>query len=126
MSKAIDLTGRRFDRILVLGLSGRDRWGMLRWRCLCDCGTEFVVSGDNLKRGNTRSCGCIRRELARVNSPGNKRRVPVTVIQPDGFSIPFYSLTEAGRYYRCDPSTVASHARSGIPFRGDTIIIAEE
>jgi hypothetical protein len=30
--------------------------------CRCDCGNEATVRGASLARGNTRSCGCLRRE----------------------------------------------------------------
>lgn len=37
-----------------------------RWyRCKCDCGDETIVTGCALKSGNTKSCGCLRRETAR-------------------------------------------------------------
>ena len=32
------------------------------WYCKCDCGNTVVVRGENLKSGNTRSCGCIEKE----------------------------------------------------------------
>lgn len=56
-----DLTGKRFGRLLVLGFDGRTNSGNAIWRVRCDCGVEFDARGTNLKSGNTRSCGCIRR-----------------------------------------------------------------
>jgi len=44
----IDLTGQRFSRWLVLGLSHRDHHGIAYWFCRCDCGTEKVVSHASL------------------------------------------------------------------------------
>ena len=32
------------------------------WKCLCDCGNETTANGYNLKRGYTKSCGCLRSE----------------------------------------------------------------
>ena len=63
MPKKIDLTGQRFGRLLVIREAGRDRWGKVTWLCKCDCGNEIVVSGDNLRREHTQSCGCLSREL---------------------------------------------------------------
>lgn len=61
-----DLRGQRFGRLLVLeraevsrSASGRHKG--YSWRCRCDCGAECVVLGQNLKQGDTRSCGCMRR-----------------------------------------------------------------
>lgn len=67
MSKLIDLTGRRFGRLLVLRREG-SYWcdegthSTPTWRCLCDCGRETVTTGLNLRNGDTRSCGCLMRE----------------------------------------------------------------
>jgi hypothetical protein len=41
-----------------------------RWRCQCDCGAVTEVCGWNLVNGLTRSCGCLRRDVARVTGFG--------------------------------------------------------
>ena len=33
------------------------------WECLCDCGNIVNVAGSALKNGNTKSCGCYKREM---------------------------------------------------------------
>lgn len=33
-----------------------------QWLCQCDCGNMIVAKSDNLKSGNTKSCGCLQRE----------------------------------------------------------------
>ena len=64
-----DLTGQRFGRLKVLAFAGR--WGKSPapyWRCLCDCGQQTFCTTWNLLRPtppHSRSCGCLRRELAR-------------------------------------------------------------
>lgn len=70
MGKLIDLTGRRFGRLTVLGREGiykspNQETFLLTWRCRCDCGNETVVVANNLKFGRTRSCGCLRAEKSR-------------------------------------------------------------
>ena len=58
---AMELTGKRFGRLLVLRrLPNACRRSL--WECQCDCGTVTQVLGDALKIGTTRSCGCLRRE----------------------------------------------------------------
>lgn len=60
----IDLTGKRFGRLLVIkfdSVRGRRR---SHWLCLCDCGKEKVAALDNLQNGKTKSCGCLRIEQA--------------------------------------------------------------
>lgn len=63
----IDITGQRFGRLVVIERAGSNKWGHPTWRCKCDCGNEAVVIGNLLKRGATRSCGCISAELWAVN-----------------------------------------------------------
>lgn len=60
----IDLTGQRFSRLLVLEESGREESGNILWKCRCDCGAIKVVCGVSLRSGHTKSCGCLRREIA--------------------------------------------------------------
>lgn len=54
-----DLTDRSFGRLTVLGrTAGRANW----WDCRCECGGLKSAAAENLRRGSTRSCGCLRRE----------------------------------------------------------------
>lgn len=64
MGKFIDITGIKFNLLLVSGVDGRSSTGRVTWRCLCDCGNEVIVTADKLKNGNTKSCGCFRKESA--------------------------------------------------------------
>lgn len=61
MARLIDLTGQRFERLLVTGRAETKR-GRSGWSCQCDCGNEVVLEGSALRSGNTRSCGCMKRE----------------------------------------------------------------
>lgn len=67
MSKMIDLTGKRFGRLVVVKRHGthitKSGSKSVTWECRCDCGGTTIVSGYNLKRGHTKSCGCIRKEM---------------------------------------------------------------
>lgn len=61
----IDITGQKFGRLCVLGLAGRSERGQIVWNCACDCGNRKTTEGVNLRSGSTKSCGCLKRELAR-------------------------------------------------------------
>ena len=39
-----------------------------KWLCKCDCGNETIVYGDNLKRGHTESCGCLKKEIVEAGA----------------------------------------------------------
>ena len=58
MSRRIDLTGKKFGKLLVIENVGSNKYKKAMWKCRCDCGEEVVVIGSNLIRGNSKSCGC--------------------------------------------------------------------
>ena len=61
--KKIDLTGERFGKLTVIKEAGSHSQH-ITWLCKCDCGNETIVQGYNLKNGNSKSCGCLNRELS--------------------------------------------------------------
>jgi hypothetical protein len=68
-----DLTGKRYGRLVVQSLSNeRTKNGKWKWNCVYDCGNTVCVSGDNLKYGSTKSCGCYKRELNTKDITGQK------------------------------------------------------
>ena len=64
MSIKIDLINKRFGRLTVISESHSDG-KHIYWNCLCDCGQEKIISGDSLKRGLTKSCGCLNSETSK-------------------------------------------------------------
>lgn len=77
MSSLKELAGMRFGRWKVLSRSprpeyhtGKDAW----WLCRCDCGTESIVNGKNLRTGQTLSCGCYRSETTSKRLKGQSRK----------------------------------------------------
>jgi hypothetical protein len=69
-----------FGRLRVLKHAGTARNGSL-WECLCDCGTLTTKCGSALRRGHTRSCGCLRRATGRaaakrLNAASELRKQP--------------------------------------------------
>lgn len=57
----VDLTGRRFGRLVAMRPSERrSRQGKVYWWCVCDCGTEKEILGNVLQSGRGRSCGCLK------------------------------------------------------------------
>lgn len=61
--KALDLVGRRFGRLLMIArVENDDRNHKSRFICKCDCGAIVAVLGVNLCTGNSKSCGCLRKE----------------------------------------------------------------
>ena len=80
--KAIDLTGKRFGRLVALERiptpplqTNRNAW----WLCVCDCGREHRVSSRVLRNGHTVSCGCYR--VACMREVGKSRKKPVMEVE---------------------------------------------
>ena len=63
--KRLNLIGKRFERLIVISLSGSDKRGKSIWNCLCDCGSYKNIEGSSLTYGGTRSCGCLQKESVR-------------------------------------------------------------
>ena len=62
----IDLTGQTFDRLKVIGRAP-NRKNITYWKCECSCDNHTIVevTGTDLRRGHTRSCGYLHREVSR-------------------------------------------------------------
>jgi hypothetical protein len=65
MPAFIDLTGKVFGRLTVLGRNPQNHKRGARWDCQCVCGKLLTVIGESLRSGNTCSCGCWRKEVTR-------------------------------------------------------------
>lgn len=64
-----DLTGARFGRWRVASFDSF-RCNNNYYFCVCDCGTRRSVSSSTIKRGRSKSCGCLRSELNRKRTCG--------------------------------------------------------
>ena len=71
-NKSPKLIGQRFGRLTALEISGRTTDRRVQWRCKCDCGNITEASEKNLKSGNTKSCGCLRKE--KISEIGKRSR----------------------------------------------------
>jgi len=60
----LDLTNQRFGRLRALSAAHSIAGGRY-WVCACDCGKNRLVVAASLKRGRTKSCGCLQRERAK-------------------------------------------------------------
>jgi hypothetical protein len=67
-----DLSGERFGRLVVVRRVGSHPGGGSLWLCACDCGASCDVVSRNLRRGATRSCGCLKQE--KFCTPGSRTK----------------------------------------------------
>ena len=65
MGKMIDETGNIYGKLTVLykiensGGAGKK----IKWHCKCECGNEKDIDGGSLRRGLTKSCGCLQKNF---------------------------------------------------------------
>lgn len=62
MGKLQDIIGEKFGRLTVTKFSHMDKGGNSFWDCLCTCGKSKSINRSHLKKGYTKSCGCIHIE----------------------------------------------------------------
>ena len=68
MPRYIDISGRRFGRLVVLDRDAvNSSSNKPRLRCRCDCGKEVIVINGSLKSGHTLSCGCYNKEIIKIH-----------------------------------------------------------
>jgi len=62
MKYKIDLEGQKYGRLVVGKFSHENKHKEKHWHVICDCGVKKTVASESLKKGHTKSCGCLRRE----------------------------------------------------------------
>ena len=72
----VNLNNHRFGRLTAVEETNERCGGKVVWECLCDCGKTTYASSDNLRRGITKSCGCLAAEMVGTNSPSYKSDIP--------------------------------------------------
>ena len=55
------IPNQKYGFLTTIVVDGKDKYGNIKWKCLCDCGKEVSVRGNSLLTGNTTSCGCKRK-----------------------------------------------------------------
>lgn len=59
-----DITGKKFGRLTVIRFTGKTKWEKRIWLCECECGNKIETYSHTLATGNTKSCGCLKRDTA--------------------------------------------------------------
>lgn len=65
-----NLAGKKFGRLTVLNEWKKepDKLKRILWKCQCECGKELWVLSASLLSGNTKSCGCLHRDILSKNN----------------------------------------------------------
>lgn len=65
MASYENIVGNKYGKLLVVGevekvINGRKHYYV---ECVCDCGNRVLCEKSKVKGGQTRSCGCMQREM---------------------------------------------------------------
>lgn len=63
MPNKLNLAGHRFGRLTIL-FAHENIGNKTQWVCYCECGNVCVVRTSELRNGHSKSCGCLRKEVA--------------------------------------------------------------
>lgn len=102
--KLLDLSNQKFGRLTVVSRADNTPQGQARWNCLCDCGSNHVIKSILLRRGISKSCGCLNLEVL-----SKRKRTHGHTVQ--GISPTFHSW--AGMMNRCTNPSHRSYQRYG-------------
>lgn len=67
-NKFDDLTGKRFGRLLILNKVETLKSNTTRYKCQCDCGKITETTRTSLIKGQSKSCGCLAKQLTSIRS----------------------------------------------------------
>jgi len=83
-----NLVGNSFGRLTVISMSNeRGLRGQIKWNCLCSCGISHVVTGESLRSGKSKSCGCLLYETRYARNDKSDREHALLKIE-------YHSLTK--------------------------------
>lgn len=72
-TKRVAKAGDRYGR-LTLVKHGENRDGLTTWECECDCGNTVNVKTRDLRKGDTKSCGCLFEDTPKQTPQMKKAR----------------------------------------------------
>lgn len=118
--KVVDLTGQVFGKLTVIELD-QESSGRRKWICKCSCGNTVSVREYNLKSGNTKSCGCTRKEKSSVrnlnvkqvktrdNQGGVYYFQPGEIILKGNYESESYKKSSEVKEYKLPPKELAAY-----------------
>lgn len=60
--------GRKYGRLHVIRKDVDNQGKSIKYICKCECGNEVSVIRENLIKGHTRSCGCLKEEIIKAGA----------------------------------------------------------
>lgn len=109
MRKIIDLTGQKFGKLTAIKFieikNGRTLW---EWKC--DCGNTKIIDCGYVKRGYTKSCGCLLKQPDIIGLKFNRLTILKEVKRK------YYKNKQFHRYVlcQCDCGTIKEQCLSSV------------
>ena len=90
---SLQLTNKKFGRLLVLEKIGSDNNQKALWLTKCDCGIEHISRSSDLTSGKIVSCGCFREGVLKTHGRSSERiyRIWHNMISRTKYSNKYYS-----------------------------------
>ncbi len=74
--------GKKYNRLAVVGFDHKDKRHRCYYLCQCDCGNKKIIHGASLVSGNTKSCGCLSKEVKAATAlPGSLGAMRQVILQ---------------------------------------------
>lgn len=106
----VEITGQKFGQLTVIEQAGRDKWGQVLWKCMCDCGNHSIVQSGKLRSKSQISCGCLKKtRLADLTRTHGKSQTKEYRSEQDhlkrfrkyGLSLDEYNKLKESQNFRC-------------------------
>lgn len=107
--KTDDISGKIYNYVEVIERAGSIN-NKAAWKCRClKCGTEFTTTGDDLKRNNVKSCGCLRKE-GKNNFKDRTGDIVngIKFIEYTGANSIWLCQCHCGKPFKCDANNITS------------------
>lgn len=62
--QTLSKVGQTYNRLTILELSGKNKWGVVIAKVKCVCGNEKTAELSKVTTGKIKSCGCYSKELS--------------------------------------------------------------
>ena len=125
--KLLDITNQRFGQLRVIGRdTTQEIQGNTKWICKCDCGNTISVFGNNLKRGHTRSCGCMTAswgviQIEKILTENNIQYIKEYSVKIEGSLFRFDFFVQNSYFIEFDGSQHFQSKGSGWNIRDNTL-----
>lgn len=75
MSNPKNLIGKKFGKLTVIKRCENSKNGKAMWLCECKCGNKVIIPTYRLTMGETKSCGCLKKESKNFTHKMSKTRI---------------------------------------------------